>query len=172
MAETRLISQLLPADDLQDTDMLEIERTTRGSLRITAAMLVTRTRYATDKQAQDEKIENAVGNAVYKFAQIPGAASITIPFATSGVHRVTLTAATTTIAVNSTLKAGEARQITIILRQGVGAQKVNWPANIKWPNDRPPVLSLEQGQEDFVTLLSCATDSHIYGFSNGGTFNV
>lgn len=42
--------------------------------------------------------------------------------------------------------------ILITLKQGTGANLVDWPTTIKWPHDMKPVLSYTAGQEDIIVL--------------------
>lgn len=64
-----------------------------------------------------------------------------------------------------------ARQLTVILEQGTGANKISkWDEKIKWSQDRIPVLSLESGRKDVVTLLTYDEGKSWLGFFNGGWF--
>lgn len=70
-----------------------------------------------------------------------------------------------------TLAAGFS-QIVLILEQGTGANKVQWPANIEWAYSRAPVLSFEKGKQDIVTLFKMYNVDKWYGVFSGGWFNV
>lgn len=95
--------------------------------------------------------------------------SLTLDLSTGTVLRAELTAPSTVIAIDgATTEVGASRYATIILRQGSGANKVEWPDYIRWSYGNPPVLSFEQGQEDVITLMNIGGDSHWYGFLSGG----
>lgn len=68
--------------------------------------------------------------------------------------------------------ANLSRQITLILRQGTGSNRVAWPASIKWNNNRPPVLSYVTGRSDVITLLTNDSGASWFGFHNGSWFNA
>lgn len=61
--------------------------------------------------------------------------------------------------VNIPTEVGRTVEVTLILKQGVGSQKVNWPSNIKWQNGREPVLSYKLDAEDII----------VFTFVNGNT---
>lgn len=58
-------------------------------------------------------------------------------------------------------------ECTLFLKQGTGANKVTWPAGIKWAGGRVPVLSFEAGRTDVITLMSTPTLGEFYGFYDG-----
>lgn len=61
-----------------------------------------------------------------------------------------------------------ARQVTMIIEQGTGANLANWPSTIRWSRNRIPVLSLEKGRMDVVTLMTYDQGINWFGFFNGG----
>jgi len=63
-------------------------------------------------------------------------------------------------------------QVTLLIKQGTGANQVTWPDNVKWTNDRAPTLSYIAGYSDIVTLLYNKNTGNWYGFSNGGWFSA
>lgn len=108
--------------------------------------------------------------AFYTSADVTAGPSITVGGNGATVTRVTLTADTTGITVEQAPQMGVARQFTLILNQGIGARKVTWSGNVRWADNREPVLSFEPEAEDIVSLLQIGSSSHYYGFFNGGSF--
>lgn len=85
------------------------------------------------------------------------------------IQDLTLNTATTTVTFKAFSDgANLGRQLTLLLKQGTGANKVNWPSSIKWNNNRPPVLSYVTGRVDVITLLTRNSGGTWYGFYNGG----
>lgn len=85
------------------------------------------------------------------------------------IQDITLNTATTTMTFKPFSDgANLGRQLTLLLKQGTGANKVNWPSSIKWNNNRPPVLSYVTGRVDVITLLTRNSGGTWYGFYNGG----
>lgn len=66
------------------------------------------------------------------------------------------------------IEATRMKQVTLLLRQGSGANQVAWPANVVWPFGQKPVLSYEAGQFDLVTLLFNGGDQWLGFFAAGG----
>lgn len=56
--------------------------------------------------------------------------------------------------INEFTAPGFVRSITFFLRQGTGANKITWPANVRPQGKLPVVLSYERGDLDTVTLVS------------------
>lgn len=106
----------------------------------------------------------------YKLSQPASAATQNINAKSASVFEFTLTAATTAIAMtNYTDSESQARQITMIIHQDViGARKVTWDSKIKWSQGRVPVLSMDAGVSDVVTLLTTDSGTTWYGFFQGG----
>lgn len=89
------------------------------------------------------------------------------------VQRITLNSSTTTVTFTPfTDGVDKARQLTILLKQGTGSNKVVWPSSIRWNNNRAPVLSYLTGRVDVITLLTYNSGASWYGFYNGGWFNA
>lgn len=102
------------------------------------------------------------------------------------VQKLRLTKPTTNLNLNPfpTDPANTARQITLILEQGTGSNKITFnqlpdPDDstahinvVNWNNGRPPRLSYEVDKADVITLLTTDKGKHWYGFFNGGWFNV
>lgn len=74
--------------------------------------------------------------------------------------------------LNAQVPAGYSRAITLTLRQGSGANKVQWPSNIVWAYNRQPVLSYVPGAYDLVTLVYDPIAHNWRGMVDGGWFNV
>lgn len=89
------------------------------------------------------------------------------------VQRLVLNASTTTMTFATFADgANKARQITLLLKQGTGSNRVTWPSSIRWNNGRAPVLSYLTGRVDVITLLTYDSGTSWYGFYNGGWFNA
>ncbi|MDH1237250.1 hypothetical protein [Stutzerimonas stutzeri] len=124
-----------------------------------------------------QDIANQLGSAAfsstYKFASLTPASSVTLDADIASIFRLNLTEVTTTVEISAVSGAADkARQLTVILRQGTGSNKVKWPTNIRWANNMAPVLSFTNGEEDVVTLLKCGNDNSYYGFFSGDSFNA
>lgn len=115
----------------------------------------------------------AASSAIYKTKSYAGANSITITPMDATIHNVILNRVTTNILVGTTSDAvGMARQITLYLTQSTGSNKVTWPTNIKWSNDREPILSYGVGTVDMVSLITQDKGATWRGVFNGGWFNA
>ncbi|QNI20827.1 hypothetical protein [Salmonella phage JN03] len=44
--------------------------------------------------------------------------------------------------------------LNLTILQGTGANKINWPSNVKFPHDAYPVLSYQKGKSDMITLTT------------------
>lgn len=112
--------------------------------------------------------------AVYKFYDDETSETSHIVDATDAtVQLLKLNASTTTLTLKT--PAGETdlcRQITLMLQQGTGSNKVKWPASVRWNNGREPVLSYDNGKIDVITLLTKDSGAKWYGFYNGGWFDA
>lgn len=109
--------------------------------------------------------------STYKLFTGQAEASITITAKDYSVFNITLTAPVTNF--NFATYADpepQARQITVMLKQGLGSQKVNWPASVKWAQGRAPTLSLEFERIDVITFLTVDGGLTYLGFFNGGWF--
>lgn len=111
----------------------------------------------------------AVASAIYKVKTYASAASVAITPMEATIHIVNLDRATTTLTVGATSDAaGMARQLTLYINQTVGSSLINWPANIKWANERKPILSFLKGYQDTVTLLTTDGGTTWKGYFNSG----
>lgn len=77
-------------------------------------------------------------------------------------------AITITGALTDTDKAIE---MTVKLVQSTGANKVKFPASVKWQNNVKPVWSWDVNKKDFVTLFSDDAGATWSGFFSGQGFN-
>lgn len=77
-------------------------------------------------------------------------------------------AITITGALTDTDKAIE---LTVKLVQSTGANKVKFPASVKWQNNVKPVWSWDVNKKDFVTLFSDDAGATWSGFFSGQGFN-
>lgn len=78
---------------------------------------------------------------------------------------LTINAQTTQISFTQPSTGGFVMRL--ILKQGTGANKVNW-SGVKWPNGSPPVLSFDEGATDLLTFI--VTANGVYGIYNGGWY--
>ena len=60
---------------------------------------------------------------------------------------------------NSVLK------LDLFIEQGTGTNTVTWPNNIKWENGLKPVLAQEQGNTDYISLISLDSGLTFFGYS-------
>lgn len=111
--------------------------------------------------------------AVYKFVNVSASNSYTIALGVASVFRVTmLTEGQFEVILSDTgmTAPNQAKQATVILKQGVGGTTVSWPSNVVWANGNPPTLSFTQNKEDIVTFLHITGENKWYGFFNGSSF--
>lgn len=60
---------------------------------------------------------------------------------------------------NSVLK------LDLFIEQGTGTNTVTWPENIKWENGLKPVLAQDQGNTDYICLISLDSGLTFFGYS-------
>ena len=60
---------------------------------------------------------------------------------------------------NSVLK------LDLFIEQGTGTNTLTWPENIKWENGLKPVLAQDQGNTDYISLISLDSGSTFFGYS-------
>lgn len=85
----------------------------------------------------------------------------------ASVHDVTMMAVSTEFNMTPYQETeNKARVVTLILRQGTGANKATWDAKIHWPDNTPPILSIEAGRVDIFQLLT--TDGGVTWFGAMG----
>lgn len=107
--------------------------------------------------------------AVYKTQSMTAGTGLRISNENT-VYHITLAEAVTTIIMDSTVPAGQSRQYTIILNQGVGSRKIALPDTIRWADGREPVLSFDPNAEDVISILHVGGLPYFFGFFNGGSF--
>ncbi|MDE4537672.1 hypothetical protein GIB19_10645 [Pseudomonas sp. ITEM 17296] len=71
---------------------------------------------------------------------------------------------------NSAVPPGYTWSFSVRLQQGTGANRVTFPNNVRWPANRPPVLSFEKGSADLLTFLWDGV--RWSGFYDGGWLDV
>lgn len=112
--------------------------------------------------------------AVYKYyADSTTDATYEVDITDATVQMLTISASSTTITLKSPANETDlCRQLTLIVQQGTGSNKIKWPTTIKWNNGRTPVLSFERGKADVITLLTKDSGASWFGFYNGGWFDA
>lgn len=112
--------------------------------------------------------------AVYKFQDDETSeTSYTLYVTDATVQLLKLNASTTTLTINSPANEDTyCRQVTLMVQQGTGANKIKWPSTVRWNNGREPVLSYEIGKIDVITLLTKDSGKKWFGFYNGGWFDA
>ena len=133
---------------------------------------VTQTSYDTNAITKDnlETEVNALGisgAATINIETIADAgASQTVNKTANSVIDMTLTQATTTITC-ATRSDAKAHTVTLMLRQGSGANEVTW-SGVAWPEGSPPLLTFEVGKFDVIDLL--VTQNTVVGMYKGGWY--
>lgn len=80
------------------------------------------------------------------------------------VFKATLTAPVTQLSViNASGSNLNSQTITMLLKQGTGANKISWPSNVKWSYGREPVLTFTKDSIDVIQFLSIDGGSTWYG---------
>ncbi|WAX14256.1 hypothetical protein ECO319P1_00097 [Escherichia phage ECO319P1] len=112
--------------------------------------------------------------SVYKYYEDKAeGTSHTVHVTDATVQLLKLTASTTTLTIDSpTNEPDLCRQITLMVQQGTGANKIKWPTTVRWNNGREPVLSYDNGKIDVITLLTKDSGAKWFGFYNGGWFDA
>lgn len=84
---------------------------------------------------------------------------------------ITLSAITCALTFSGALSEDNiTQQITLVLTQGTGVNKVVWPDNVRWQHDHIPVLSYTEGNTDVVTLVTWDNGVSWLGFYSGTGF--
>ena len=90
---------------------------------------------------------------------------------TTRVFDITLTESTCSITLDIEFSLTESRELKLILRQGTGANLVEWNSNIKWQLNQPPALSYDEGTVSIIKLISSPTIlGNWYGILEGAWF--
>lgn len=122
---------------------------------------------------REEVIKYAM-QAVYKYYErSANGQTVTLEMTNGSIQKLILLSSNTTVELNT--PAGEenlCRQLTLMLQQGTGSNKVTWPSYIKWNNGRTPTLSYDINKIDIVTLLTKDSGASWFGFYNGGWFDA
>lgn len=83
-----------------------------------------------------------------------------------------LTQATTTISFKAVqVEQNTFHQVTLLLSQGTGANKVTWPSSVKWNNGRTPTLSYNKNSRDIFNFVSYDNGTTWLGTYVGGWFD-
>ena len=131
--------------------------------------------YNSVESLRDDVLTYAM-QSIYKYADngdSGGDGTITIKVSDGSVQHFKLMTTNTTFVMGAIGDpTNTCRQLTIMLEQGTGANKIIWPSNVRWNNNRNPTLSFVQGKMDFLTLFTKDSGSTWYGFYNGGWFNA
>lgn len=130
----------------------------------------TATTKAAEAAASAATAQSYAKTAVYTTTSGNAGANISVNLAGPTVIRATLVNDVTVLSLSGAVAAGETRQFTLILNQGVGSRLVDWDSNIRWADGRPPVLSFTPGAEDVISILVVGGLAYYYGFFNGGSF--
>lgn len=106
-----------------------------------------------------------------KVQTINAGAAVTIASDQALTFDITLNQANTTLGITAISETvGTQREITVILRQGAGANKVSWPTNIDWAYGAEPVLAFTQGKYDRFQLIKIQGQNNWMASTVGGTY--
>lgn len=136
--------------------------------------------YSELKVLQDNVVKYAM-QAVYKYngmGEVDATREINIDL--GSCQSMTLMQPLTTVTIKDFVDAPSdptnntdvAHQITLLIKQGTGANKIKWGEVIKWNNSREPVLSYLKDKIDIITLLTIDSGTTWMGFYNGGWFDA
>lgn len=80
------------------------------------------------------------------------------------VFTATLTSASTQLSIlNASGNTKNSQTITVCLTQGTGANKIEWPSNVKWSYGRTPVLTFTKDSVDVFEFMSVDGGSTWFG---------
>lgn len=129
--------------------------------------------YSDIEHLRDEVVTYAL-QAIYRFNSMDEvAASRAIDVTQGACQSMTLMQPSTTVTIKAfSDPTNTCRQLTLLVKQGTGANKVVWDGKIKWNNSREPVLSYIKDKIDIITLLTIDSGVTWMGFYNGGWFDV
>ncbi|MBB3142182.1 hypothetical protein [Halomonas organivorans] len=125
--------------------------------------------------AQEAAEASATSEVIYTEAAAEEETYTLDASAGDGVFDLTLSAPSVALTIPTpAIDNGRARVVTLLLRQGTGANQVTWPANIHWVGNRAPVLTYDAGSLDSVTLMAHLVDGAPawLGYYNGGWHHV
>lgn len=82
-------------------------------------------------------------------------------------HKILLNTSETVLRFSefSTENSNSVLKLDLFIEQGTGTNTVTWPENIKWENGLKPVLAQDQGNTDYISLISLDSGSTFFGYS-------
>lgn len=127
----------------------------------------TATQAAIDAKTESDNAAAYALAAVFKTTTASAGASFAIGADGSTVSVLTLVNDVTQLTIPNNVPSGLTRQYTVLLKQGVGARKVIWGANINWVGKREPVLAFAPGSLDVLSFMVIGGEANVQGFYNG-----
>lgn len=82
---------------------------------------------------------------------------------TGGAFNINLTTPKSTISILKPEGSNDVIEISLLIKQGTGANLVTWSPNVKWSFDRPVVLSYTKDSTDIISLISYDAGVTWYG---------
>lgn len=110
-----------------------------------------------------------VNTGLFPLAQDnPAGSAYSIDLKTKCVHNVVLDQPTCDMSfINANSDPDYAQHFSLVLVQSTGSNKVNWPASVRWNQNRLPILSVTAGQRDVVDFFSIDAGATWMGFFGG-----
>lgn len=105
---------------------------------------------------------NNGGGETYFDAGNAGAA-ITLDLVNGNVQKITLTAATCTIALTSPASGVMCSLTLLVFQDGAGARAITWPGSVKWGNAGTPTLTIAGSKMDMISLFTVDGGTNWYG---------
>lgn len=99
----------------------------------------------------------------HKKNTISSAGSVTINAAAGNAVHLTMNGDISTLTFSNVPAAGNVCALTLFILQSTGQKLITWPANIRWAGGGAPVLTINAGRTDIVSIITHDGGATWYG---------
>lgn len=121
--------------------------------------------------ARTKWLRERIASTNYIAESLVAKQALTLNVSASSEFIITLTENVCALTLSNALpEKGTAQQVTLVLTQGTGVNKVSWPGSVRWQHGHIPVLSYIRGKTDVITLVTYDTGKTWLGFYSGAGY--